>query len=1073
MALNSSFNTYHSTFSKMSENVLEQTCMGWLSELGWNITHGPDLAPGMPGQERDDYRQVLLIGRLQDALTRINPEVPTAGIEEAIRRILKVGSPDLVISNRAFHRLLTDGIDVEVVGKNSGFEGLRHLKVWMLDLEDINNNDWLVLNQYTVIEGNLNRRADVVVFVNGLPLAVLELKNPGDENATVRHAFNQLQTYKKDIPSLFVSNELLVISDGILARHGTVTSGWDRFMPWRTINGADIASKETPQLETMIRGMFERKSFLDYILNFTVFEDDGSTIRKKSAAYHQYWAVNKALGFTLSACGIDADATELFGRFPRESNPWESLEKQRQFGIGTNHFGGKRIGVIWHTQGSGKSLTMTFYAGKVIRHPDMDNPTLVVITDRNDLDDQLFGTFAGCKDLLRQSPVQAGSRTHLRDLLKVASGGVVFTTIQKFMPDQKTDPHPLLTDRSNIVVIADEAHRSQYDFIDGFARHLHDALPNASFIGFTGTPIERDDRSTPAVFGDYIDTYDILRAVEDGATVPIYYENRLARIELVESEKPRIDPEFEEITEGEEEIGKQRLRTKWAALEAMVGAEKRVSLVAEDLVSHFEKRLEAMDGKALIVCMSRRIAVEMYEAIRKLRPDWHDNIDAAGRIKIVMSGSASDHRDWQPHIRTKAGREAVAKRFKDPGDELKLVIVRDMWLTGFDCPSMHTMYIDKPMSGHNLMQAIARVNRVFHDKPGGLVVDYLGLAESLKWALADYTAGGGRGDATIDQSQAVNVMLEKYEVVRDMLHGFDYPAIIHGPTSRRLAGITSGMEFVLGLMDGKKRFLPAVTDLGKAFALAVPHEKALALRDEVGFFQEIRTALVKTTGDESGRTPDEMESAIRQLVSRAVASTEVVDIYEAAGLEKPDISILSDEFLEEVKSLPQRNLALELLKKLINDEIKRRSRKNVVQARSFAQMLEQAVRKYQNRALEAAEVIQELIRLAKEMREAGRRGEKLGLNEDEVAFYDALAENGSAVKVMGDERLKLLAMELVLRVRQSVTIDWQLRENARAQIRVLVKRILRQYGYPPDMEKMATELVLEQTEVLCKEWATV
>jgi type I restriction enzyme R subunit len=1054
--------------ASITEDLLEETCLEWLAGLGWTVLHGPDLAPEMPDAERDDYRQVLLLGRLSAALARINPEVPGEGIEEAVRRIVAVGGPDLVSNNRTFHRLLTDGVDVEVSASEGG---VRHLKVWLLDLESLDNNDWVALNQYTVIEDRRNRRPDVVVFVNGLPLAVLELKNPGDENATIQHAFNQLQTYKKDIPSLFISNELLVISDGLQARCGTITSGWDRFMPWRTVDGEEVAPKGMPELETTIRGLFERKVFLDYLLNFVVFEDDGAKVIKKSAAYHQYWAVNKALGSTLSACGIDADATRLIGRFPPESNPWKVAESPATYGKGTQHFGGKRIGVVWHTQGSGKSLSMTFYAGKVIRHPDMNNPTLLVITDRNDLDDQLFGTFAGCKDLLRQSPVQAGSRAHLRELLKVASGGVVFATIQKFMPDQKGDAHPLLSDRSNIVVMADEAHRSQYDFIDGFARHLHDALPHASFIGFTGTPIESDDRSTPAVFGDYIDKYDILRAVEDGATVPIYYENRLARIELVESEKPLLDPEFDEITESEEESGKQKLRNKWAALEAMVGAEKRIALVAEDLVAHFEKRQEAMDGKAMVVCMSRRIAVEMYEAIRKLRPEWHTDDDASGAMKVVMSGSASDHLDWQPHIRNKQAREDLAKRFKTPNDELKLVIVRDMWLTGFDCPSMHTMYIDKPMGGHNLMQAIARVNRVFRDKPGGLVVDYIGLADSLKRALANYTASGGNGDATIDQEQALSVFLEKYEVVRDMLHGFDYKAVIAGPASSRIGGLAQAMEYVLALEDGKKRYLLAVSALNKAFALVVPNPKALSLRDEVGFFQEVRAALVKATGDDQGKSPDEMESAIRQLVSRAVASTEIVDIFSAAGMEKPDISIMSDEFLEEVQALPQRNLALELLKKLINDEIKTRSKKNVVQARSFAEMLEQSVRKYQNRAIETAEVIQELIRIAKELREAGQRGEKLGLNEDEAAFYDALADNGSATQILGDDKLKMLAMELVLRVRQSVSIDWMYRENARAQIRVLVKRILRQFGYPPDMEKKATELVLEQAEVLCQDWA--
>ncbi len=795
---------------------------------------------------------------------------------------------------------------------------------------------------------------------------------------------------------------------------------------------------------------------------------------KKAAAYHQYWAVNKALACTLSACGADADPEMLIG-FPEWAK--ESAEQHPgvedlvfPYGKGTKHYGGKRIGVVWHTQGSGKSLSMTFYAGKVSRHPAMGNPTLVIITDRNDLDKQLFDTFTYCRELLRQHPVQAGSRTHLRQLLMVASGGVAFTTIQKFMPDERGDVHPMLSDRKNIVVIADEAHRSQYDFIDGFARHLHDALPNASFIGFTGTPVENDDRNTPAVFGDYIDQYDILCAVEDGATVPIYYESRLARIALSETRLPEIDPEFEQITESEEESGKQRLKAKWAALEAMVGADDRIRMVAEDLVAHFEKRLAAMDGKAMIVCMSRRICVDMYNAIRQIRPHWHSEDESKGVMKIVMSGSASDHVDWQPHIRSKTQRDNLNKRFKDANSEVKLVIVRDMWLTGFNCPSMHTMYIDKPMGGHNLMQAIARVNRVFRDKPGGLVVDYIGLADSLKKALAHYTASGGKGSAAIDQQQAVNVMMEKYEVVRDFMHGFDYRAVIENVPAKRISGIALSMEFILAKKDGKKYYLAAVSALTKAFALAVPHEKAIEIRDEVGFFQEVRAALVKATGDSDGRTYDDMETAIRQLVSKAVSGTEVVDIFTAAGMDRPDISILSDEFLEEVKSLPQKNLAFALLKKLINDEIQTRSEKNVVQARSFAAMLEQAVKKYQNRAIEAAEIIQELITLAKDMRASQQRGESLGLTDDELAFYDALADNESAREIMGDDQLRTIAQLLVERVKGSVSIDWTLRETARAQIRVMVKRILRQYGYPPDLQQAAADLVIEQAQVLCASW---
>ncbi len=1036
----------------LDEAQLEITVCDWLKDsLGYGYAYGPEIAFDGSAPERGaeaNYGDVVLVGRLREALVRINPKIPAAGIDEAVRKVTLPQSPSLIENNRAFQKMLTDGVDVVWMGD----EGEVNDKVWLLDTADLDNNDWLVTNQFTVIENKRNRRPDVLVFVNGLPLVVIELKNPADEKATIHHAFNQLQTYKEQIPSLFVYNALLVISDGMQARAGTLTAGWDRFMPWRTIDGTDLYREPgnerhtdgqlQPGMETLLKGIFNKRVLLDYVQNFITFEDDGgdtTTIAKKAAAYHQYHAVNKALSSTIEATAENGD---------------------------------RRIGVVWHTQGSGKSLSMTFYAGKIIKHPEMENPTVVVITDRNDLDNQLFGTFTGNKDLLRQEPVQADSRAHLRELLSVASGGVVFTTIQKFFPEHKGDMHPELSDRRNIVVIADEAHRSQYDFIDGFARHMHDALPNASFIGFTATPIESTDRNTSAVFGDYIDKYDILRSVEDRATVPIYYESRLAKIELDENERPTIDPEFEEITEAEEEeTRKQRLKTKWAQLEALVGTEKRIGLVAADLVEHFERRQEAMQGKALIVCMSRRICVELYNAIAKLRPEWHEDDDSKGMIKIVMSGSASDELSWQPHIRTKKARQAMSKRFKNPEDELKIVIVRDMWLTGFDCPSMHTMYVDKPMGGHNLMQAIARVNRVFHDKPGGLVVDYLGLAEALKLAVSNYTASGGKGQAAIDQEQAVAVLLEKYEIIKDILHEFDYRQVLSAPPEDRMIGIAQAMEFILGLDDGKKRYLQAVTELSKAFALAVPNDKALAIRDEVGLFQEIRSGLVKATVSNSERSPEEINSALQQLVSRAVASTEVVDIFAAAGLDKPDISILSDEFLGEVQELPQRNLALELLKKLINDEIKTRMRKNIVQARSFAEMLEESVRKYQNRAIEAAEVIEELIELAKKMRKAQARGEQLGLSDDEIAFYDALEVNDSAVAVLGDDTLKTIAQELVRSVRRNVSVDWTKRENAQAHIRVMVKRILRRYGYPPDKQAKATDLVLEQAEVLCKDWA--
>ncbi len=1056
--------------SKASETTLEQTALDWFTSLGWQTGFGPDISPEGPACARDSYDQVVLTGRLRAALESINPHLPADCIDEAIRKIIRSDTPGLIESNRRFHRMLTDGVDISYLQEGREV----YDKVWLLDLEDLEKNDWLAVNQFTVLQNRKNRRPDIVVFVNGLPLVVIELKNPADEKATLQHAFNQIETYKTDIPDLFNYNEMVVISDGLEARAGTITSGRDRFMPWRTVDGKEVAPRGSVELEVLLKGIFEKSRFLDLVLNFTVFDDDGVSVAKKAAAYHQYHAVNKAIESTLSACGIEAETGLLYADFPApdEHNPFSVEEEQLPYGSDSDHFGGQRIGVIWHTQGSGKSLLMAFFAGKVIRHPAMQNPTLVVITDRNDLDDQLFGTFASCQDLIRQSPVQAENREHLKELLKVPAGGVVFTTIQKFLPD-KGQQYPKLSSRSNIVVIADEAHRSQYDFIDGFARHMHDALPNASFIGFTGTPIERDDRSTPAVFGNYIDKYDILRAVEDGATVPIYYEGRLAKIDLREDERPRIDPEFEEITEGEEEAKKQKLRTKWAALEAMVGAEKRIDLVAKDLLKHFEDRLQAMTGKAMVVCMSRRICVDMYNAITRLRPEWHSDDDDKGEVKIVMSGSASDHSDWQPHIRNKARREALAKRFKDPKDPLKMVIVRDMWLTGFDCPALHTMYIDKPMRGHGLMQAIARVNRVFRDKPGGLVVDYLGIADQLKQALNDYTEAGGRGEAAVLQEEAVKIMLEKYEVVASMFHGFDYHPLLRESSQNRLSGVAAAMEHILQLEEGKKRYLKEVTALSKAFALAVPHDEALKVRDEVGFFQEVRSGLAKSTANGDGKSPEELDSAIRQLVSRAVAPKGVVDIFAEAGLKKPDISILSDEFLQEVKQLPYRNLAVEMLNKLLKGEIKTKSRKNIVQARSFADMLDKSIRKYQNRAVEAAQVIEELIELAKEMREAQKRGENLGMSDDEVAFYDALEVNDSAVQVLGDETLKMIAQELVKAVRRSVTIDWTVRENARAQIRVMVKRILRKYGYPPDKQEKATQTVLEQAEVLCKEWVAV
>ena len=1036
------------------EAVVEDAALRWLEGEGWAIAAGPEIAPDTSGAERTDYGQVILDDRLRAALVRLNPTLPAEAIDDAFRKVTRHEGPALEARNRTLHHLITDGVTVEYRHPDGRIAGAQ---VRVIDFDDPDNNDWLAVNQFTVSEHKHTRRPDIVLFINGLPLAVIELKNAADENATIWSAFQQLQTYKAELPTLFAYNALLVVSDGVEARIGTLTAGREWFKPWRTIEGQAQADAGMPELEVMLRGVFDRRRLLDLIRHFIVFEDSGDGVLvKKMAGYHQFHAVNVAVEETLRAALPD------------------QAEERGRYESGRNHGGDpgdRRIGVVWHTQGSGKSLTMTFYAGRIIREPAMANPTVVVLTDRNDLDDQLFGTFSGCHDLLRQPPVQAESRADLRDKLNVEAGGVVFTTIQKFLPDERGDRHPVLSTRRNIVVIADEAHRSQYDFIDGFARHMRDALPNASFIGFTGTPIELSDKNTRAVFGDYISVYDIQRAVEDRATVPIYYESRLAKLALAETEKPNIDPEFEEVTEGEETVRKEKLKSKWAQLESIVGSEKRLKLVAKDIVEHFEGRLEVMDGKAMVVCMSRRICVDLYREIVALHPDWDSVEDDQGLIKVVMTGSASDPLNWQPHIRNKPRREALAKRFRDAGDPFKIVIVRDMWLTGFDAPSLHTMYVDKPMRGHGLMQAIARVNRVFKDKPGGLVVDYLGLAPELKAALATYTESGGTGRTAIPQEEAVALMLGKFEVCTAMMHGLDWAAWTIGSPQERLGLLPKAQEHLLAQEDGKDRWLKAVRELSQAFALAVPHPEALAIRDDVAFFQAVRASLAKRTPGEA-KTDEELDHALRQIVSRAVASEGVIDIFEAAGLKKPDISILSEEFLAEVRGMPQRNLAVELLRKLLSGEIHARSRKNVVQARSFSEMLEQSLRRYQNRAIEAAHVIEELIDLAKVMREAKARGEQLGLTDDEVAFYDALETNDSAVKVLGDNALREIARELVKTVRANVTIDWTLRDNVRAHLRVLVKRILRKYGYPPDKQEKATETVLEQAKALSEAWAT-
>ena len=901
-----------------SESTVEDAALAGFDELGYSVLHGPEILPGELATERTSFKEVILPARFKAALRKLNPGLPAEALDEAFRKVTVPEHPSLISNNRAFHRMLVEGVPVECKRKDDsiGTEIVR-----LIDFTDPEANDWLAVNQFTVIEGQHNRRPDIVIFINGLPLGVIELKNAADEDADIWTAFNQFQTYKQQISSLFVHNEMLVISDGLEARIGTISADKERFMPWRTIEGETVAPASMPQLEVLLRGVFNKRRFLDLVRHFMVFEEDTSdgSIIKKMAGYHQFHAVNIAVEETIRAAGVGA--LELR----------EGYFAKRQPGGAT---GDRRVGVVWHTQGSGKSLTMVFYAGRLVLEEAMENPTLVVLTDRNDLDDQLFGTFARCHELLRQKPVQAESREHLRKLLQVASGGVIFTTIHKFFPDEKGGKHPRLSVRRNIVVIADEAHRSQYDFIDGFAKHMRDAVPNASFIGFTGTPVERTDANTRAVFGDYISIYDIQRAVEDKATVAIFYESRLAKLELKSEERPKIDPDFEEATEGEELEHKEKLKTKWAALEAVVGAEKRIGLIAEDLVKHWDARQEAMEtqvpygGKGMIVCMSRRICVELYNAIVKLRPQWNHTEDDKGLMKIVMTGSASDPLDWQPHIRNKPRREVLAKRFKDPKDVFRIVIVRDMWLTGFDAPCLHTMYVDKPMRSHGLMQAIARVNRVFKEKPGGLVVDYLGLAHDLKQALRIYTESGGTGETAIDQEAAVLAMQEKYEICCDFMHGFDWSLWTTGKPAQKLSLLPVAQEHILGKVakekkpeEFKQRFLQAVMDLSKAFALAVPHEKAIGIRDDVGFLQAVRAALVKSAPDKK-RTQEDIDAAIRQIISRAVASDEVIDIFAAAGLKKPDISILSDDFLAEVRNMPQKNLAVELLRKLLSNEIK-------------------------------------------------------------------------------------------------------------------------------------------------------
>lgn len=1017
----------------MTENKVEQNALEILADLGWKILHGPDIGPD--GFDERTYVDAAIHGRVADAIRRYNPGLPAMAQEEALKRVLRNAEPSLVLDNRDFHNLLVNGVDVEYRDESGN---VKSNKVWLLDGINLENNEFLAVSQYTMINGDYHRRPDIMLFVNGLPLGIIELKDPTNEKATLLSAYNQLQTYKAEIPTLFRFNELMVISDGLDAHLGTISSNVERFVPWKTIDGAKEHSG-VPMLEVLLRGVCDKKRFLDLVLNFVVFERDEENLTyiKKLAAYHQYWVVNKALDSTLRSVQPESD---------------------------------HRIGVVWHTQGSGKSLSMVFYAGKLILNQELRNPTVVVVTDRNDLDDQLFTTFGNCHDLLRQEPAQASSRDNLQDLLHREAGGVIFTTNAKFFPETGND-FPLLSDRSNIVVMADEAHRSQYNFIDGFAKHVRQALPNASFIGFTGTPIENEDKSTPAVFGNYIDVYDIQQAVEDGATVPIYYESRLVELDIDPSMRAQIDEEIDELLEAEELEEQEAYKVRNAQLEAIVGSDKRIERIASDIVEHFENRQETMDGKGMIVVMSRRIAIDLYKAIIQIRPGWHNESDDQGQVKVVMTGSASDPLDWQQHIRNKPRRARLAERMKRADSDLRLVIVCDMWLTGFDVPSLHTMYLDKPMKGHNLMQAIARINRVYKDKPGGLVVDYLGVAAALREALETYTTSGGAGRPTFDQTEAVTIMKEKFEILQNLFSGFAYKEYFSVDTSRQLQLILDAQEYVLVLEDGEQRFKQHVLELSKAFALSVPHPDALAIRDHVAFFQAVKARLEKIIVDPRDPSPEDYNTAIRQIVDRAIAPAGVVDIFAAAGLERPNLSILSEEFLAEMRGMQRRNLAVEALNRLLNDEVRTRFATNAVKTRSFAAMLEEALKRYKNNTIEAAQVIEELIDIARKIRDSEKEAEDLGLSPDEIAFYDALAANGSAREVMGDDQLRKLAAILVQRVRANVTVDWTLREDAQARLRVEVKRLLREYGYPPDEEKMATELVLEQASLFGEEWS--
>ena len=1065
----------------LTESKIEEFAIGLFEQLGYRYLYGPDIAPDGTNPKRVSFEEIVMVESLRHAVYRINHTLPQEVCDEAINQVLRIASPDLLSNNETFHRMLTEGVSVSV--HKEGAE--RGELVWLVDFDNPLNNDFTVINQYTIVENNHNKRPDILLFVNGLPLVVIELKNAVDENATVQSAFRQMETYKETIPSLFTYNSIIVISDGLEARSGSLSAGFSRMMAWKSADGKAEASRLVSQLEVLIKGMLNKETLLDLIRSFTVFEKTKTedketgitTVKtiKKIAAYHQYYAVNKAVDSTVRATGINLNDICVLKEPPANYGLKDVKEQPK---------GDHKAGVVWHTQGSGKSLSMVFYVGKIVR--TLSNPTIVIITDRNDLDDQLFGTFADCRQLLRQTPVQADDRETLKSLLRVASGGVIFTTIQKFQPESG-NVYETLTDRSNVIVIADEAHRTQYGFKAktvevrneadevigsdikyGFAKYLRDALPNATYLGFTGTPIEATDINTPAVFGNYVDVYDIAQAVEDGATVRIFYESRLAKVELSEEGRKLISSLDKELeTEELDEV--QQAKAKWTQLEALIGSKSRIKNIAKDIVAHFEHRQEVFEGKAMIVAMSRRIAVELYDAIVSLRPQWHSDDQMKGAIKVVMTSASSDGASIAKHHTTKEQRRKLADRMKDPDDELKLVIVRDMWLTGFDAPCLHTLYIDKPMQGHNLMQAIARVNRVYKDKPGGLVVDYLGIASDLKKALSFYSDADGKGNPTEQQEQAVTLMMEKLEVVQQMLDGMSYVSYFSADVSTKLSLILQTEDYILGLDDGKKRFVNEVNMLSKAFAIAIPHEKAMGIKDEVSFFQAVKARLCKFDATSSGRTSEEIETTIRQVVDKALVSEQVVDIFDAAGIKKPDISILSEEFLMELRGMEHKNIALEVLKKLLNEEICVRMQRNLVQGRSLMEMLEQSITKYHNKVITAVEVIDELIGLSKHIVAQDDAAKALRLSEYEYAFYSAVASNDSAIELMGKDKLRELAVVLTETIRNNTSIDWEIKEDVRAKMRVAIKRLLRRYGYPPDMQLLATETVIKQAEMISAE----